>query len=117
METATRDLRQRLRRAGAAGKRVRYPVDLRREVVVLARQAIADGSSQSGIALELGLSQPTLGRWLAGEPQSLLRPVEVASSLGSEGGTFSGLRLKTPRGYVIEGLDLQTVAALLRVLG
>jgi transposase-like protein len=84
--------------------------------VVLAEQAIAEGASQSRIALELGLTQPTLSRWLTDEHESAQRPVEVESGLPS-GLESPSLRLRTPRGFVVEGLDLESVAALLRVLG
>jgi hypothetical protein len=38
--------------------------------------------------------------------------------MGDEGvGRTPALRLTTPRGYVVEGLDVGTVAVLLRVVG
>jgi hypothetical protein len=83
---------------------------------MFARRGMAHGSSQSQLARQLGISQPTLHRWMAEVATARFRRVEIAEVPSSEFGS-PGLRLRTPQGYVIEGLDVPSLAALLRVLG
>jgi len=116
MNSSVAILRRRLERAAAGGNRIRYPEPLRREVVGFAREAIAAGSSQSRVAADLGIPQPTLSRWILESGPTPLRTVQVAGDPVAEPGGEGGLRLRTPRGYLVEGLDLESIAVLLRSL-
>jgi hypothetical protein len=69
------------------------------------------------------LVESTLARWLRADRKALAlapgcRSVSVVE--GEECGqaeTYNPLRLTTPGGYLVEGLNAQTLAFLLRVLG
>jgi transposase-like protein len=102
---------------GRPGRGVRYPEDLRREAIGLARTGMLAGKSLGSVAEELGLGPATLTRWLGrggtGEP---LRPVEVQRD-EEEPGQASSLVVVTPSGWRIEGLRLADLAELLRALG
>lgn len=102
---------------GRPGRGVRYPEDLRREAIGLARTGMLAGKSLGSVAQELGLGPATLTRWLgrggAGEP---LRPVEVQRE-EEEPGQSPSLVVVMPSGWRIEGLRLADLAELLRALG
>ena len=102
---------------GRPGRGARYPEDLRREAIGLARTGMSAGKSLGSVAQELGLGSATLTRWLgrggAGEP---LRPVEVQRE-EEEPGQTSSLVVVTPSGWRIEGLRLADLAELVRALG
>jgi hypothetical protein len=102
---------------GRPGRGVRYPEDLRREAIGLARTGLQEGKSLGRVAEELGLGPATLTRWLGrgwtGEP---LRPVEVQRDEEEPGQAYS-LVVVTPSGWRIEGLRLADLAELLRALG
>lgn len=97
---------------GRAGRGARYPEDLQQEAVVLARAGVLSGRSLGSVASELGVGSATLTRWLQGAREAL-RPVEVQE----EPGEASSLALVAPSGWRIEGLRLEDLPELLRVLG
>ena len=101
---------------GRPGPGARYPEDLRREAVVLARAKILAGQSLGSVASELGLGCATLTRWLEGAREAL-RPVEVQVPGESEPGSSLPLVLVAPSGWRIEGLRRQDILEFLRVLG
>jgi transposase len=98
---------------GRAGRGARYPEDLQEEAVVLARSGMLSGKSLGSVARELGVGSITLTRWLQGARETL-RPVEVQEE---ESGEVSSLALVAPSGWRIEGLRLEDLPKLLRVLG
>ncbi len=98
------------------GTRSRYTADLRERVVAEAFKLVAKGTSLTRAAEELGVSQPTLIRWVR-DAEPKLRAVEIVPLPGNGEVSDRGLRLKTPAGYVVEGLDPHTLVALLRTLG
>jgi hypothetical protein len=74
------------------------------------------------ISNRLGLVESTLARWLRTDRKELaagFRPVSIiAAEEHHQSEAISGaLRLTTPTGYLVEGLDAQTLAFLLRVVG
>ncbi|MGB5163611.1 MAG: hypothetical protein WBQ27_21080 [Thermoanaerobaculia bacterium] len=74
------------------------------------------------ISSRLGLVESTLARWLRADSKELaagFRPVSiVAAEERHQGEMVTGaLRLTTPAGYRVDGLDAQTLAFLLRVVG
>lgn len=99
---------------GRAGRGARYPEDLQQEAVVLARAGMLSGKSLGSVASELGVGCVTLTRWLKGAREAL-RPVEVQRE--EEPGEVSSLALVAPSGWRIEGLRLEDLPQLLRVLG
>jgi transposase-like protein len=122
-----RELAQEIawRRAAAPMKKWRAPVELRIRVVEYGRRCLVAGEPVVDIAGRLGMVESTLYRWLRraaaeGRPGlSQVAIVPVADGPIGEvvGGRAAALRLTTPRGYVVEGLDIETVATLLRELG
>jgi len=90
--------------------------------VAYARVCRAEGESHQRIADRLGLCQPTLSRWLraAAGAASPFRSVAIVPSHrhdGDAGRAPALLRLVTPHGFVVEGLDPALLVSLLQVLG
>jgi hypothetical protein len=104
------------------GKRWRCPLPLRSRVVSYAKVCRERGEPLLDISNRLGLVESTLARWLRADRKELaagFRSVSiVASDEPDEPGIVGGpLRLTTPAGYSVDGLDAQTLAYLLRVIG
>ena len=104
------------------GKRWRCPVPLRSRVVSYAKVCREQGEPLLDISNRLGLVESTLARWLRADRKELaagFRSVSiVASDEPDEPGIAGGpLRLTTPAGYRVDGLDAQIIAYLLRVIG
>jgi hypothetical protein len=79
------------------------------------------GEPVGDISRRLGLVESTLARWLRADRKEIeagFRSVSIVAADERGHGQGSGsLRLITPRGYSVEGLDAQTLAFLLRVVG
>jgi len=105
------------------GKRWRCSLPLRSRVVSYARVCREHGEPLHQISGRLGLVESTLARWLKADQKALalapgFRSVSVAEGEDhGQGQSYNPLRLTTPAGYVVEGLDAQTLAFLLRVVG
>jgi len=69
------------------------------------------------VAGALGLPARSLTRWLQQSAPPVLRPVTVRPEPVSLAAPGAGPVLVTPQGLRIEGLDLDTLIAVLRVLG
>ncbi|NJL30097.1 MAG: hypothetical protein HC897_20480 [Thermoanaerobaculia bacterium] len=98
----------------------RYPERLRRLAVDHCREQRCAGRAWSEIAEELGVSAITLGRWLAAAesmtasaPPASFHPVEVVEAEPKAAAV--PLRVVTPGGLQIEGLDFGQVLVLARV--
>jgi hypothetical protein len=93
--------------------------ELRERIVRYAVTRSAEGESHRRIAGRLGLEQATVSRWIRESAGSNdFRPVAIVPAEPREQiSAVPSLRLTTPRGLVVEGLDLEHLAALLRVLG
>ncbi len=122
------DVCERLSREVAAeleskpGKRWRCPVPLRSRIVSYARVCRERGEALLDISNRLGLVESTLARWLRADRKELaagFRSVSIVASEGHQQPDITGglLRLTTPAGYSVDGLDAQTLAYLLRVIG
>ena len=103
------------------GKRWRCPAGLKSRIVSYAKVVRERGEPLGDISGRLGLVESTLARWLRAERKELaagFRPVSiVAAEDGGHVQDAGSLRLVTPGGYQVEGLDAQTLAFLLRVVG
>lgn len=101
-------------------KRWRCPAELKARVMSYAKVCREQGETIEGIASRLGLVGATLARWLRSDRNELaagFRSVAIVASDHDEPvGSAGRLRLVTPRGYCVEGLDPQTLAFLLRVV-
>ena len=118
MDGSIRQLRSTVRRF-ARGKHpnaVRYPASVRAAVVALVRARLGQGQSLARVARGVGISFPTLANWLAAPGAPALRPVTVAPTAEPAAPPRSTLVLVTPQGFRVEGLDGDTLVAVLRAL-
>jgi transposase-like protein len=90
-------------------------------VVSFARVCREHGEPIRDIAQRLGLVESTLARWLRAERKQAragFRSVAIVPCDATAPEHVDlPLRLLTPRGYSVEGLDPQTLAFLLKVVG
>ena len=123
---ATSEERKRLREAIAARPHLRHRLspERRARATAYARRRKAEGATASSIADELGVSQPTVGHWLAGGRSGALvvagriptRSERLREVVVDER-RVSALRIVSPAGYRLEGLSLEEAAMVLRALG
>ena len=104
------------------GKRWRCPRGLRSRIVSYARVCRERGEPLGDISGRLGLVESTLARWLRADSKELaagFRSVSIVASEERHQPDIAGgpLRMTTPAGYTVDGLDAQTLAYLLRVIG
>lgn len=106
--------------------RCRFPRELRQRVVEDALERRAGGETLKDIADDLGMVESTLARWVRWHEQGKgststsprLLPVAVSEPCAEAGPQPpGGLRLITPAGYVVEGLDLGSLCRVLKVIG
>ena len=119
MKDAIHQLRAEARRL-AQGKhpsQVRYPDAFRRAAVRLGRRSQQHGRSVAGLAQAIGVSEPTLTKWLRPLAGAGLRPVTVVAAPPLDGAASSRAVLITGHGVRVEGLDRDTLIAVLRALG
>ncbi len=118
MQTSIDRFRSEVRQLarGKAPRAVRYPVAVRDAAVALARPRVREGGSVRQVAQELGVSEPTLARWLQPCAPSVLRPVAVAPDPEPERDDPAGLVLITAQGARVEGLNRAALIAVLRAL-
>lgn len=109
----------RVRKAqGLGGRGRRYPESLRRLAVEYGRWVMASGGSVEDAAQALGVSPPTLVRWLDQDDGPLAAPVMHEVTLVDEGPSSpSGeLVVWTPDGFRIEGIHRSDLAGVLEAL-
>lgn len=112
MSSPAYHLRAELARVRPSHSSHGYPAELRSRVGDFIRREQAGGCTVRELALQLGISAATARRWaLEGQPSpSAFLPVHLT-------GPSTALRLVTPQGYVVEGLVVAELAALLERLG
>jgi hypothetical protein len=118
-------LRQELSSGRESGrsKKWRCPADLRSRIVSFTRICRERGEPYLDIAVRLGLVESTLTRWLRTEKIKKhpgFRTVSIVPSAQGETDATSlasTFTLHTPHGYHVDGLDVQTLAYLLQVVG
>ena len=115
MNEAIRRLRSDARQHahGKAPTAIRYPAPFRAAVVAVTRAQVEHGASVHRVASALGLPARSLTRWLQQSAPPVLRPVTVRPDPMPPAGPV----LVTPQGLRIEGLDRDTLIAVLRLLG
>ena len=109
-------------RQHAGRKHFWCPLDLRARIVAYAVACSADGESHRRIAERLGMRQRTLSRWIrtwrqagAGVRAVAIVPAESRHPVAPV--ARMPVRLLTPHGFVVEGLDPELLVSLLQVLG
>lgn len=109
-------LGQERKRAGGL-HRWRCSADLRDRVVSHARSCLATGDSMRRLAERLGVTQGTLSRWLRDASEPSIQSVSIVPAGPVTGQRpASALRVITPRGFVVEGLQLEQIVVLLGTL-
>lgn len=111
MDDRCRSLREAIERSRAGKVRWRCPRGLRSEIVALTRERQAGGEGVGRIALDLGLSESGLSRWLR-SAEERFREVRIRP----ESSSGEDLVLVTPRGFRLEGLSEGLALKLLREL-
>jgi len=104
-----------LRSTSRRGRGRPYPAPLRERVLATIDAQVARGASPRGVARALGIPQHTIDRWRERQPEALFRPVVVEAQV-APAESASAVVVHGPRGLRIEGLDLATLAELLRRL-
>jgi hypothetical protein len=110
-------------RSARRSKKWRCPAELRSRIISYVEACRGRGEPYLDIAVRLGLVESTLTRWMRTEKvrdEPSFRPVSIVAADEEERrlppGSQRALRLITPRGYVVEGLDMESAAYLLEVL-
>ena len=118
MNTAIRRLRSDARplTRGKVPTAIRYPAPFRAAAATLTRTQLDQGASVHRVAGALGLPARTLTRWVQQSAPPVLRPVTVRPDPMPTAPPAAGPVLVTPQGLRIEGLDLDTLIAVLRLL-
>jgi len=104
------------------GQRWRCPSGLREEIVAYALTCRESGEALAPVSERLGLVESTLARWLRQRKKKdeVVRGFRSVAIVPSDGIQRSAcepqLRLITADGYVIEGLDLESTAYLLKAI-
>ncbi len=108
---------------GGRSKKWRCPQELRSRVLSYSKVCRERGDPYLDIAVRLGLIESTLTRWFRAEKAKEkpgFRSVSIvpAAEIDKENMPLaSTFRLVTPHGYQVEGLDAESLAYLLRVVG
>jgi hypothetical protein len=118
MDTEVRRLRAAAQRLaqGKPPSQVRYPETFRRAAVRVARRHVGPGASVTRLARALGVSEPTLTKWLRTPPVPALRPVTVTPPPATGEDVARPPVLITPSGVRVEGLDRASLVAVLQAL-
>ncbi len=106
-------IRRAVAKLARGGKR-RYPARLRRRIADYARNQIESDVSLTQVSSDLGVGHPTLIRLLEEAPPRMRRVRVTASTRVTDSSAI--LVVRGPGGIVIEGLDVDGAAALLRAL-
>lgn len=101
----------------------RFPEELKQRVARWARGEVERGVGTAAVANQVGIPWESISRWggrrpRLGRAEPKLRQVRVVT--GAEPERLVGARgalLKSPGGFVVEGLDVPTLVEVLRRLG
>jgi hypothetical protein len=123
MDLLTR-LHASISRVTGDGTGRRYPKRLQRRVVEYYRLRSSQGLSDAEIAAEVGIPWKTIQRWCEQSPastpetdSSAFEPVQIVETVASPlPASRSTLVVRGPAGLCIEGLDLDSLAELVRRL-
>lgn len=113
-------LRREIEALGPRDASRRFPEELKQKIMQRARGALEEGVAPSEVAELLGVPWETLSRWLGRRAppkvatSKMMRAVSVVERAPN---VPTGALLRSPNGYVVEGLDVATLIDLLRQLG
>ena len=106
------DLRDTLLDLGPRTRGFRYPQDLRLRLAVVVRDALDQGISKTEITTTLRISWGTLKRWIQDETPARPQFIPLTISTPPQP-QASSIRLRSPSGWLIEGLSLAQAQALI----
>ena len=116
MATAIQSTTTTPRRRG--GRRSRFSVEQRRQLVERAMLRLADGVSLQQSAKEIGVCYETFRRWRTEQSgPTRLRPVKAKRDATPSQSKSPNLQLVTAAGHRVEGLELTQLIELVRSLG
>lgn len=112
--------KQREQHTGPRGRGHRYPASLRIAALALLRTRQAEGATLAAISRELDIPTKTLSQWIARDPTPPgatpgFRPVRIVGRAAITDPDQQVI-VHGPAGLRIEGLDVATLADLLRSL-
>jgi transposase-like protein len=116
-------LKREIEALGPRNPSRRFPEELKQRIAQWARGALEEAIAPSKIAEMIGVPWESLSRWLGRRAPTKatskkLRAVRVVASPSSATrATPAGAVLKSPNGYVVDGLDVATLVEVLRLLG
>ena len=120
MEKRAEGFREAVTKQGPRGRTTPYPKNLRDEAVGYAEERRAQGATWGGIAEELNIGVDSLTKWArAAETRPAapgFRQVALAQEAVVARAVGSGLVVHGPGGVRVEGLDVASLAELLRRL-
>lgn len=121
-------LREEIALVGPPGPSRRYPSDLKARVVAWAEPLIIAGRGKLEVADAIGVPWESLSRWIrekALAPRAAAQPpparhaemksVRIVDAPAAR--PRAPLSVRSPKGFIVEGLDLETAVALLTRLG
>jgi transposase len=119
MEKRAEEFRAAVRKQAGGGPRNWYTTTLRAQAVRYWEARKEQGASLAQAAQELGIAAKSLRQWStsASEAPEGFRPVEVVQDEASPARATTALVVHGPGGLRIEGLDVESLALLLRRLG
>lgn len=114
-------LKQEIERLGPRGPSRRFPEDLKQRVARWVRSELDRGVGAAAAAEQVGIPWESISRWIGRRPQldrpPKLRPVRVVESARAVVSGAAGPILKSPNGFIVEGLDVPSLVEMLRYLG
>ena len=108
-----KELRSELSALGPCRPGRRVPSELRARLIDHFQERGSIGYSQASAAQELGIRLKTMQRWMLQNSSSSSKLVPV---MISQEETATGISMVLPNGVRVEGLDVPSVAQLLREL-
>jgi DNA invertase Pin-like site-specific DNA recombinase len=117
-EKLAAEFQEAVKKQAGSGPRNRYTAALRAQAVEYGRARREEGASEEATARELGISRKALRKWL-GEASATadFKRVEVVADEARAARRGSRLVLHGPGGVRVEGLDVESLAELMRRLG
>jgi hypothetical protein len=104
-------------RGGRSRGAGRYTDEMAARGRALAQRLEAAGEPKGKIAIRLGIADRTLTKWMTGTAGFLAVAVNEAKPARAAEIVKPGVRIISPRGYQVDGLDAATAMQILRELG
>jgi hypothetical protein len=112
------ELRVELSKLGPRGRGRAYPKGLLEKLLSYTVARRRQGASIVEVASEVGINFRTLARWLGARKAARFKRVDVvAAPVPTAAAVAASIVVHGPRGLRIEGLDLASVAELVRRVG